>query len=205
MSQNSREYWNNVWQREGIETWRSTSRVNQKIANKLLIDDSVLDLGCGNGAFLSILKNINPERKLWGADRSNIAIQQMLTQRGINGITSDFPPLDNIMMKHQLLTGCREGFHFDWITCLHTLEHIPDDILLIKETALYTNNLIIVVPDDSLGPAVHPEHERAYTEKTLRLKLKMAYTNVTITREDDIYDHPDGEIKTSVLVAWCNK
>jgi methionine biosynthesis protein MetW len=81
---------------------------------------SVLDIGCGDGAFLNYLKKNRPNADVFGVDISSTAIS-VLRQRGLNGLVID----SNRPLRSQI------DRDFDCVVLMEVLEHVhyADDLL----------------------------------------------------------------------------
>ncbi len=93
---------------------------NRIIATANLIPKEVktlADIGCGNGVFLNYLASNKPNIETVGIDRSEMALTFVKGKKQIGDITS-LPFEDN---------------HFDCVSCLEVIEHLP---VPIYETAL---------------------------------------------------------------------
>ncbi|MFT6793486.1 MAG: methionine biosynthesis protein MetW [Rubritalea sp.] len=83
---------------------------------------SVLDIGCGDGAFLDYLKSQRPELEVQGIDGSDAAIQK-LREKGLCGeVVGDLnnPDLKNFR-------------NVDVIVAMELIEHLSEPELLMKE------------------------------------------------------------------------
>ena len=120
----------------------------------------VLDLGCGPGIFLELLKEAGIDAV--GADR-NEAIVEKARQKGLCVIHSDL---------FDYLRGTEEDF--DGILCSHVLEHLPfrevvDLIERIDLRLLPGGTVVFVLPNPGsirlhlFGFWRDPEHVRFYT------------------------------------------
>jgi SAM-dependent methyltransferase len=117
-----------------------------------------LDVGCGTGAFL---KDLSSRWNAWGIDTSELAIEYA-RRRGLT----------------QLALGTLEEFRpasgsFDLITALDVIEHIQDDVAVLRQMGerLSPGGMIIVtVPAHPWLWSAHDEinhHHRRYTRHTL--------------------------------------
>lgn len=121
--------------------------------------DSLLDIGCGNGAFLRILANAFPDMKLAGFDANSFAIEkgtetiasQGLSER-INLFVSD--------AKSQL--DVFENESYDWVTAFNVLHFYPpekrkllvDEMVRISKKGVFINEGILEVPFSSQANAL---------------------------------------------------
>jgi len=130
-------------------------------------DSKILDWGCGDGSFISLLRNFG--LNCFGID----AYKKDLNDPQISATTIEkakFP----------------EGY-FDIITCFHVLEHLTDPLNSVRHalTLLKTDGLIIIeVPNlDSVGfqifrrrwqPLEIPTHLNHFTPATLQKVFETA-------------------------------
>lgn len=165
-----RYYDQNYWHAEGKENDFITDTLYKlrmmnivtAIQNQAQPDAKILDWGCGDGAFIRLLRAHG--YRCFGID----AYREELNSPYIRNAT-----IDN--------TGFPEA-HFDVITCLHVLEHVDNPLNSIEKALqlLKTGGLMIVeVPNiDSLGfrifksrwqPLELPTHLNHFTLHTLQL------------------------------------
>lgn len=83
---------------------------------------SIVDVGCGSGAFLGGLQNVNGLQAL-GIEPSTSAckICESLGIETYNGLTTDF------------LRTPDQRRRFDVVSSFHTLEHVPDPVSFVRE------------------------------------------------------------------------
>jgi methionine biosynthesis protein MetW len=106
----------------------------------LISEGTVLDVGCGDGLFLNMLKEKGIDAR--GVDFSGEAIQKCATK----GVQAS---------KHDLSEPLPfpDGT-FDWVVALDVLEHQYDPLSLLKEmTRVSRRNVIVGVPNFSSLPA----------------------------------------------------
>jgi ubiquinone/menaquinone biosynthesis C-methylase UbiE len=147
MANNSKHFWNETWQREDDRYYLHFQFILEKLPEKR----KVIDVGCGTGTLLGLIKQNKPGLKIEGRDISNIAIMK-LKGRGINGKVEKLP---NISGKA------------DIIIATEVLEHMKDDEKVLQSMSKVAKQIIITVPNDRLGPEECDEHERKYTAKSL--------------------------------------
>lgn len=158
---NTREFWDKRWSAGG-----TLSRQCEKAIMRLVPEDhlSVLDIGCGSGRILRGLRK-DRKAKVFGMDISQVAINS-LKRHGIPGLAVDAEDFS-------------DKTKYDVIILSHTLEHISDDIQLIKKVAANTRKyLIVAVPNDTMGPEEEPEHMRVYTKESLTTLLSKYFKSV---------------------------
>jgi len=134
----------------------------------------LLDVGAGNGAFLSQALQRAPALQAYGAefsqaaiDISHPAIRQRLARCDLQG-TADLPWAGN----------------FELMTCMEVLEHLPDDVLALRHIAAALapgGYLFISVPawQAKWGPQdVTAGHVRRYDPQILKERVTNAGLSV---------------------------
>lgn len=138
-------------------------------------DKKILDVGCGNGSYLSSLKKLGweAETQLYGIDFPNETLMHLKKYEHINIIEGDF--LDITLPEN----------FFDIITLRHVLEHLPDPTSALKKafTLLKPNGIILInVPNFKSFEALvifrekwrhidAPRHLYHFSPKTLKKLL----------------------------------
>lgn len=128
-----------------------------------------LDVGCGTGAFL---KALSVEWNGWGIDTSELAVEYArrrgllhIAQRTLEELSLYDPP-------------------FELITALDVIEHVQDDVALLREMRARLapgGTIIVTVPAYPWLWSAHDEinhHFRRYTASTLRASLDAAGLHV---------------------------
>lgn len=122
------------------EYWARRGHLNRthsrwRIAMELIPDgSSVLDVGCGSGQFLDLLRTYRPNCTVSGIDGSERAVK-MTRELGINATRLDIA-VESVARR------------FDYVTCLEVIEHIPDaEIVLGRMVAAARRNVIISIPN----------------------------------------------------------
>jgi 2-polyprenyl-3-methyl-5-hydroxy-6-metoxy-1,4-benzoquinol methylase len=124
----------------------------------------VIDVGCGVGTLLYLLRMEISGLKLEGRDHSPVAVAKMK----LRGIPAKVEKLPKITGKADV--------------CIATevLEHMKEDELVLKNMAKCAPMCIVTVPNNRLGPKECNEHERLYTEDTLAKKLDKYFKKYVI-------------------------
>jgi len=147
-------YWNEVWQKEGSDTWRRYPGCFGRICWAVGHFNEVLELGCGTGVLARQLLDFG--NTVTGLDISEAAIAQLPPEiKGVVSTLPDIPLPDN---------------SFDVVVATEVLEHLDDDRTCVKETVRVLRpggRAFFGVPNDCLGPEEEPEHIRKYTAETL--------------------------------------
>jgi len=107
------------------------------VAERIPDGDSVIDIGCGDGAFLAYLKSRNPASPLFGIDISEEAISH-LKERGIDGVRTDGTiPLRKLVDRD-----------FDIVVLMEVLEHMSEAEAFFKEVlALNPKRIFVSIPN----------------------------------------------------------
>jgi 2-polyprenyl-3-methyl-5-hydroxy-6-metoxy-1,4-benzoquinol methylase len=106
-----RDYYENetLWAQDFERNPEERARIDAVSATIPIDVQSVLDVGCGNGAFLRRLEG--RYRRLCGVDRSETALRFVHAEKRI--ASADDLPFD-------------DG-EFDLVTCMEVIEHLPQD------------------------------------------------------------------------------
>ena len=186
---NTASYWDDVWAREGQDTWRRYPLTFQKVASRISSDDSVLDAGCGVGVLLDILKPLC--REVAGLDISPRAIE-VLQSKGIQGKVGTLPAI------------AFPDKSFDVVVATETMEHLDDPGALIKEMIRVARKKVILsVPDKVLGPQDEKEHRQLFTKASFTELLSRYFTEVGIEDFTDTFRTPTANIALPTLLAVC--
>jgi len=144
----------------GIEYYAYMNKVKEIVSG--IKYDKLLDIGCGDGRFISLVSPFNKEKAYWGYDLSEPAI---LLAKGLNYhhknvkfISGDFAETSNM---------------FDVITLIEVLEHIPDNqteafVDKIYEKLKPGGSLIVTLPSINIYP-VKPKHYRHYSLEMIKM------------------------------------
>jgi len=155
---NTKEYWDGEWER-GVKKFPTytMNRVRWLVPE----GSSVLDIGCGNGKFLRMLRVEKPVGELFGIDISSVAIDRMKAESGIDGLAISAENLDDFDKQFDVVTAC------------HVMEHIENDVGLAKNIGRIAKKMaIIAVPNDCSYPEPTGEHVRKYNFETLSALFK---------------------------------
>jgi len=105
------------------------------IAGKIKDHDRVLEVGCGMGEYLQHVSKVKPTAELFGSDISFVAAAECQKRIPDLAWTND-------------ITIYEDGY-FNVIFCIHTLEHVEDPGVLLKELKRLLKPsgwLVIVLP-----------------------------------------------------------
>jgi SAM-dependent methyltransferase len=151
-------YWNQIWDKEGTETWRRYPGCFGRICWAVGHLNEVLELGCGTGILAHKLSEFG--NAVTGLDISEVSIAQLPQE--IKGVVSTLPEIP--------FPDCS----FDIVVGTEILEHIDDDRACVKEAVRVlrpSGQAYFAVPNNCLGPDEEPEHVRKYTPETLQALL----------------------------------
>ena len=131
-----------------------------KILDSIQADESVLDLGCGNGFFLRTLHDRGHQAALLGADFSLPLLREADSMPGVEFRAVDLTQL-SVISDQLSVTD-----HWSLITCFATMHHIPSrevrlDILRTVKKLLKPNGKFILsnwqfLNSDKLKARVQP-------------------------------------------------
>ncbi|TSC70635.1 MAG: type 12 methyltransferase [Parcubacteria group bacterium Gr01-1014_46] len=124
----------------------------------------VADVGCGDGKLILELSKIYPATNFYGYD---------LSTRGINFAKAYSYGSSNVEFYAEDFSNSRINT-FDVITCIETMEHIPDEIIpgfvsMLREKISSNGKLIITVPSTVLP--LNKKHYRHYDENVMSAQL----------------------------------
>jgi len=162
---NSQSVWDDLWGREGLDTWRTYPGPFGRISWLLAATSKeclpgekprIVDLGCGVGVLLNqVHETIAGESYGVGIDISPVACREALKTPGVAEAT----PGDLMDPNLELPKG-------DILLCTETLEHLEiDAVRHILEHSQSFAKSFFMVPNNCLGPEVEPQHMREWTAK----------------------------------------
>lgn len=193
---NNPSHWNGLWEKEGKGTWRIYPMLFTKAIEFIEPNTSLIDFGCGNGIFLSMIKRARQGMTLMGLDISDIAVSQLKEFYDIDGIVSKLPEVPNQIQSNS----------FDYVTIMDTLEHVENEkeVMNAAFRILKLGGKVLVgVPYDHSDKYKKwieeetSEHIRWYDEDVLKNALTYYGKNPQIFILDDL-NIKDG-------VHWKNK
>jgi 2-polyprenyl-3-methyl-5-hydroxy-6-metoxy-1,4-benzoquinol methylase len=162
---NTPEYWDKVYQHE-YENKADGHRLDTERFDSILeeVEDgkTILDYGCGLGIFLQYAKFKKPNLNVYGMDFSPYALSVTKKRVPDARLVLDFKNL-----PHDL----GQGDYFDYIVCQHVLEHVDDDMALIKKFQKYLTKdgtLILVLP---INDDPWHEHIRIYKQEDVEAMM----------------------------------
>ncbi len=158
----------------------------------------VCDVGCGDGSFLSALRD-EGYGECWGIEPSLYAC----------GLASD-KQLDVVQGGLSELTEAREGRTLNALTLFHVIEHLPDPLGALRtlKNALEPRGILVMeTPDanaaiqrvtDHKNGLVYHQHLFYWTEKSLRRVLEQeGFRMLSIARRS--FDWKNAPIQSSLM------
>lgn len=184
-------WWDEKWtssMREGVEScYRPVVR---ELLHRVPPRASVIDLGCGDGATLRLLKNLN-DCDVYGIDFSD-TVMKILDKKGI--------PHEKADLRNYSPNGRRAHT----VILSHVLEHMKDDQeadRLVKTVSdLATDQAFIVVPEE---PELWYEHCRLYDEDKLLAAVSPYFESVEIIKAKR--DKVMANNSKHHIIAHCHK
>lgn len=202
-ARNSQTYWDNIYTKEGADTWRKYPEMFQCVlralkgttwgdfsfgtnagvsVSELFHRRLVCELGCGPGVLGSMIVGKFPVLYT-GMDISKVAVAQCLA-RGLDAEQVDLRELGAGQ------SGCTLDQATD-IVATELLEHLDDDTLthVMDQISKRKNikRLVLTVPDECMPPNEVPEHERMFTQESMRQLLeKFGWLDVTIAGKEQV-------------------
>lgn len=148
--------------------------------------DSVLDVGCGTGLALSVLKGLFPWRVVRGADPSADAAPYWQAR----GIAVDVASATALPYDDRA---------FDTVYSSHAVEHIVDDKMAVSEIVrVAAKRAIIVVPDgDVQAKNFGSPHVHVYNRKSF---AALASSCVSSSVKVAVYSLPHTHISNLIAV-----
>jgi 2-polyprenyl-3-methyl-5-hydroxy-6-metoxy-1,4-benzoquinol methylase len=162
---NTASYWDRIYRREGMDTWRVNTEINDIAVAEA--EGSVLELGCGVGVLARRI-----EGRYVGIDISPVAVQ-LMKEQGFEAIAKSIPPIGY---------GTRS---FDTVIGIELLEHLDetDRLEVITDAAaIARKKAIFSVPDNCMPPEEHAEHRTMFDEQSFVDFLSLAFGSVQLHR-----------------------
>jgi 2-polyprenyl-3-methyl-5-hydroxy-6-metoxy-1,4-benzoquinol methylase len=155
---NTSQHWNDAWARHGKNGFRATgaaAELRQRILQVVPPNTTVLDVGCGVGEAMILLRDAN-RCICCGVDIAPAGISAVL-KAGMDAKTASLPDIPY------------PDESFDVVVCTETLEHVTDAIGTIKSIrrVLKPGGLLLLsVPDGSVDE--EDSHIHRFTAPKLR-------------------------------------
>ncbi len=121
--------------------------------------DSVLDVGCGDGSLLRLVKKTQGDSRAYGVDKIRTPAAESPELEGFYRLDIEREPPPG---------------SYDLVLCTEVLEHLGDDSAALRNiAAVCKGRLIVTVPSGPLGPTDRQMgHFRHYDEAGLRRILE---------------------------------
>ncbi len=149
----------------------------------------ILDVGCGSGNFLRLLRRADPGLRIWGHDQSAVLMRQLAAE--------GFEALPGAPEQLAANAGLEP---FDAICMFQVLEHTADPLAFLRIYArlLRPGGTLIVTTPDADGPIrnfpealteLPPHHLTQWTERTFRRCLPRFGFEITAVRNEPLPDY----------------
>jgi SAM-dependent methyltransferase len=145
----------------------------------------IIEVGCGNGNFLSVLHEIRPDIALAGVDIADVGIADL------PGFTFYHGQLEEVEIEPQ---------SFDAIYCSNLIEHVPDPLTFLKKCreALKPGGVIVGITPNHLSldrfvfgrywAGYHyPRHTFVFNHRNIRVVLENAGFEVVEVKGSHAY------------------
>lgn len=165
---------------------------------KFLPKDGVCDIGCGDGSFLSVLKDAG-FKECWGIEPSIYACSIGL-KNGLDIVKGDIFELQKNKNRKKI----------NAVSIFHVIEHLSDpaeELSIIKEALNPGGFLIIETPDSNASiqkitghknALIYREHLFYWNEKSLRVILeKLGFRIITVKHRS--FDWKNAPIRVSLM------
>ena len=182
---NSKSIWEDIWNREGLDTWRRYpgpfGRITWLLENATKetqpgVASTVVDVGCGVGQLLADVHIACPDVKLVGVDLAGAAAKHA-NARGIG--------IQTIVTDLELEPGLPHG---DVMLCTEVLEHLTlPAVTHVLEHSRSFKKALFMVPNYCLGPEVESQHLRKWSAKEFLDLLRLYHPTA---RVEVFFDKP---------------
>lgn len=193
---NSESYWTEQYSTNPDRHNNHDEVKDTFFANYIEDGKSVLDIGCGNGMFLSYVQRRCPESPLWGIDLASSAIAECMQMfpkgKFINGsiFETDF------------------GKTFDYVVCMETLEHLEHPEEMARRIGELSHDMCLVTtPYKDHIPSA--EHIQEFDYREIQ-EMFMPYfkhlwvfpmASGRLVRTGNVIKYPSGNMDTIVLIG----
>lgn len=186
---NTASYWDRIWSIEGENTWRKYPLTFKRVASYIEPKETVLDVGCGIGIFLNMMR---PHcKEVAGLDISPVAINT-LESKGIKGKVGELPQI------------CFPDKSFDVVVATEVVEHLDNPAMFLREAIRVARKKVIFsVPDNVLGYKEEIEHRQIFSKPILEEILRQFFDDFQIENFSDTFPTPNQTISLPTLLAIC--
>ena len=199
---NTAEYWDNLYEQEGNHehNWRDSPDLFHTITGfavkNVPSDGDILDLGCGVGVLLKMIKKAKPEAYLTGVDISRVAIDSLMSLN-IIGLVEKIPPMkwtnDN---SWDMVIACELFEHMDLDDRVYLLNEIKR---ILKPTGF----AVITVPDNCLPPQQIQEHRVMFNVHSFKNTLENVFERVKVIEDETRFSSKSSGIRPSLVgICW---
>lgn len=149
------------------DEYKSQSKIiiDEAIQNKV---NSILDIGCGDGAICGTIATMLPESKIDGFDAERDAI--ICGNKKINDLK-----ITNVTLNQSTIEESKNlymGRSFEMIFSLDVIEHLPNPVEMIdfikQFSTKQTKTILIGTPLYISDELVSPYHVKEYTKEEIR-------------------------------------
>jgi len=193
MNVNTKEFWNDVFQREeeyyAEKSWRTYPTTFNFIADNLKNGKKIIELGCGMGILAE--KLIKQGNTYYGIDISAVPKKRIESLGGVF-FQADIMNL-RIDSKNM----------FDYLIATEFLEHFEDADFIVKHSKQFlkkTGTAIFSVPNNFLGHEDLEEHYQQFTRESLGKLFLKYYENVVIYDYVEFYMVKNGNKTTGEII-----
>lgn len=138
---------------------------------------AVLDIGCGQGEFLMVVKRLHPDCSVVGVDVSSAGIEHARRLASEAGVDAAFLVRD-LLQPVDAARASAEVVTVERAVCSEVLEHVDDPATLLRNAARFLTSgskLVVTVPG---GPRTafdrYIGHRRHFTRRRLTAVLRAA-------------------------------
>lgn len=164
---NTPEYWNDVWRNDTED--RSQAELFEVILAQVLDGARVLDVGCGAGHLMRLLRD-RKRANVTGLDFSSWACERLRAE-GFDAVVGSLPRIP-----------FPDG-SFDVVIATEVLEHLDRPERTLEEMARVAKPgglLMVSVPNDTMHPHEELEHQQSFTPDRLRALVARVVRSVEV-------------------------
>ena len=158
---NTEVYWNQVYDKEGAQSWRTYPEMFGKVYDEVAESASVVELGCGIGILGSRLVGSGPV-SYRGYDISPVAVEMAKTRF-----------LDAELLDMKVVTTLHIG-EADTVVATELMEHLDENVFHRVVDAVDKSSatkFVFTTPDDCMGPDEVLEHTALFNDELIHERL----------------------------------